>query len=80
MFQTKKTFLHAGQKKCVPAVSVLQQKSVLLTLKIYFSDVKCTALFTGHMAHSNSFLHRNKSIYPNSTVMGSYCLPPYIPV
>jgi hypothetical protein len=71
MSQTKKTFLHPDQKKCIPAVPVLVPKSVWITLKIYANDAKCTALFTGQQDHSSSFLPRHKSINPYSTVMFS---------
>jgi len=71
MSETKKTFLIADQKKCVQAVSVLLPKSQFVTSKIYVNNAKCTTLFTGQQAHSNSFLPRHKSIYPNFKVMGS---------
>ena len=71
MSQTKKIFLHKDQKKCVPAVSVLLPKSVLVRLKINVNNSKCTALFTSQQAHSSLFLLRHKSIYPYSTVMVS---------
>ena len=71
MSQTKKTILHADQKKCVPTVSVLLTKFLLVTLKIYVNDAKCTALFKGQLAHSGAFLPGQESIYPNSSVMGS---------